>query len=109
MLACSIWFIKNTLVHGRALTHPTQVVQEVIASLREFQMINTPALEGQVITNSTTSVQWQVHPPSIIKVNWDAVVDKKNKCIGLGIIAQDRLGNSGCRVNPFGWRVNPSG
>jgi hypothetical protein len=20
-----------------------------------------------------------------------------------------RLGNSGCRVNPFSWRVNPSG
>jgi hypothetical protein len=89
MLVRSIWFSKNTLVHGGDLTHPTQVVQEATTSLEEFQRINTLTLKGQVITNSTTTVQWQAPPPGIIKVNWDAIVDKKNGCIGLGIIAQD--------------------
>lgn len=45
-----------------------------------------------MITNSTTTVQWQAPPSGIIKVNWDAIVDKKNECIGLGIIAQDSEG-----------------
>jgi len=32
---------------------------------------------------------WQPPPIGVLKINWDVAVNKKNGCIGIGIIARD--------------------
>jgi ribonuclease HI len=70
-------------MHGGESTHPRQVFQEASdqSSVLEMEVF------GHVPVSPLTL--WPVPPPSMIKVNWEAIVDKKHGRIGIGIIAHD--------------------
>lgn len=62
----------------------------------------TPISPIQIPQNNT--LQWSKPALGLIKVNWDAAVDHKNKVMGVGLIARDYLGNvraSSCSFRPY--------
>lgn len=50
------------------------------------------------------TLQWSKPTLGLIKVNWEAVVDRKNKVMDVGLIDRDHLGNvqaSNCSFRPY--------
>jgi len=59
-------------------------IEYKICNLNEEQAI-LPMRE----TTTMGQILWQPPPLRVLKINWDAVVNKKMVCIGIGIIAHD--------------------
>ncbi|XP_059436347.1 uncharacterized protein LOC132169310 [Corylus avellana] len=83
---------RNTVVHGGDFLSPTQVFTKAVASLEDFQRIN--AQPGGISSGlqQVHSTIWQPPPMDMVKVNWDAAIDQRNSCVGLGILARDATG-----------------
>jgi hypothetical protein len=87
-----IWLRRNELVHGGVFAHPTQVWKEAEEALQEFQRINKPSGQSSNDQQTTKAETWKAPLMGIVKFNWDATLNQKNKTIGLGIIAWDHRG-----------------
>jgi hypothetical protein len=90
-----IWLRRNTLVFEGDFRHPSEVFEGAVAALEDFNRCNSTDLNPGDDTNDIqTSRQLRWHPPpdDFIKINWDAAINEKERCIGLGIVARDSMG-----------------
>jgi hypothetical protein len=92
VMARRIWFRRNSVVHNGSFTHPNMVYREALLAHEEFKLCNLPekqvALQAREIDKGG-QILWKPHPTGVIKVNWDAAINKKKGCIGIDIIAHD--------------------
>jgi ribonuclease HI len=96
VVARKVWLRRNSLVFEGVLRHPKEVLEEAILSLEEFRKWNSleefNVLQPEGVSFSKID-RWS--PPHLgrVKVNWDASINSKEKCIGVGIVARNSLGD----------------
>jgi hypothetical protein len=89
VLARRIRLRRNTLVFEGIFIPPLTVFSLAAENLRDFQLTHQTNQHSVAEAVPPITMKWQ-HPPSgVIKVNWDAAVNKKEGCVGIGIIARD--------------------
>jgi hypothetical protein len=91
VVARTLWFCRNGVVHGRTFNHPSLLVSNVVESLEAYSSVNA----RQMIRPETipiTNLRWQCLLESFVKVNWNATVDKDNRKMGIGMIIRDYEG-----------------
>lgn len=95
VLARRIWLRRIALVFEGLFTHPNSVYTEAATSLEEFKQCTTKELQiiqPDELEPNRCKNGWQHPPNGVIKVNWDASLNKKDGCVGLEIIARDSAG-----------------
>jgi ribonuclease HI len=95
VVARKLWLRRNSLVFEGIFRHPNEVLEEAIVALEDFRRCNdleTQKAKLPVVANNSGLDRWS--PPSFgeFKVNWDASINSKDKCIGIGIVVRDSLG-----------------
>lgn len=72
------------MVHRSVFLHLSHLVRSAIEAVEEFQKV------AQGFRNNVTNVQenmmvrWEKPSAGTIKINWDSVVDKNEKKMGVG-------------------------
>jgi hypothetical protein len=84
--APKIWFPINEVVHEGDFFPPKQLFVDASNSLREFRWVNTTKGNAQSLAQVEDPITWKKPPICMIKVNWDAAIDKTNGRIGIAII-----------------------
>jgi hypothetical protein len=90
--ARKIWLRQNSVVHGELFTHPSQLLHEAKNSLEEFQQIHNEVGNGPHNARELTEVKWKPPVGCMIKLNWDARLNMKERRVGIGLIARDSRG-----------------
>ena len=93
VLAHRIWLRRNDVVHGGTFTHPTELVRDAEIALADFHRANNGVRQRREEPDNTSVEKWKPPPENMVKINWDAALDKHRKTIGLGIIARDERGS----------------
>jgi hypothetical protein len=94
MIARKIWLRRNAHVFEGVFTHPNDVYAAGVEVLKEYKWCNIKEqqLHNEVdIEPPREIIVWKPPLNGLIKVNWDASINQKGGCIGLGIIAWDCL------------------
>jgi hypothetical protein len=93
VITLKIWFRQNTVMHwgrgGGKFIHPNQLITEAALTLKYFIDVNALERLPPLITEVLATESWKAPPPGMYKINWDVAIDSKNRCMGIGIIAQD--------------------
>ncbi|XP_035545074.1 uncharacterized protein LOC118348177 [Juglans regia] len=64
-----------------------------LKGLAEYKMAQDQLQTNQVRSNANKSVtKWEKPGGLVIKANWDAAVDAKNKCVRIGVVVRDSNG-----------------
>jgi ribonuclease HI len=95
VIARRIWLRRNTLIFEGIFRHPAEVFKGAVSTLEEFKRCNhmeLTAIESNNLPTMARQKNWQPPPSGIIKINWDAAINVKEGCIGLGIVARDCRG-----------------
>jgi hypothetical protein len=91
VLASCIWLRRNIFVFEDSFT-PNIVVSSAIEAFQKYKLCNQQN-QPDIEEVAPSSIQSGNPPPSgVVKVNWDATVNKKEGCIGVDIIARDLEG-----------------
>jgi hypothetical protein len=104
VIARCIWLRRNSLVFEGKLKHPNDVLVGAMESLKEFwrcKSSDSNQVADQETPPITRNFKWQPPPDGTIKVNWDASINGKEPCIGMGMVARD------CRA--MSWQRNVCG
>lgn len=93
VIARSIWMRRNDVVHGGSFTHPRQVFTNAVSALTDFQRVTMQSEEMGSTDQQISAVSWQPPNKIMVEVNWDAAIDQKIFCVGLGLLARDANGS----------------
>jgi hypothetical protein len=78
---------------GEIFSHPIiKLFVNSSNSLNDFRRVNTNKGTVESLTYVEDPNTWKKTLVGIIKVNWDAAIDKTKERIGIGIIVQDHEG-----------------
>ncbi|KAF5468669.1 hypothetical protein F2P56_012808 [Juglans regia] len=118
--ASDVWSEGNSPVHKLGVLdfgfeelwgklNATLKIDEVEMGLAEYKMAQDQLQTNQVRSNADRSVtKWEKPGGSVIKANWDAAVDAKNKCVGIGVVVRDSNGEIlACLCSRFAHNSNP--
>jgi hypothetical protein len=84
-----IWMGCNEVVHRGASIDPKQLFLSAVSGLEDFhKSITLPEERSNAIVQSPTST-WLPPPGNMVKINWDAALNQKISCVGLGLLAPD--------------------
>jgi hypothetical protein len=90
-----IWLRRNSLIFEGTFTHPNVVCAEADKSLIEYKRCQFKVLGvmlDEVSVPCNRNIKWQPPSQGLIKVNWDASINKNKGWIGMGMIARDSNG-----------------
>ncbi|KAF5468935.1 hypothetical protein F2P56_013043 [Juglans regia] len=88
-----IWGRRNAFIFEKVFGSPGKVVRLALVSLEEHQEANNRREEGQSNREGNRmDRRWKRPMPRIYKLNFDVVVDLKNRRIGIGIVIRDSNG-----------------
>jgi hypothetical protein len=89
VVARKVWLRRNSLVFEGVFRHPKEVLEEAFLSLEDFRKWNSLE-ESNVMQSGSVSFsrmdRWSPPPHGRVKVNWDASINFKKKCIGVDIV-----------------------
>jgi hypothetical protein len=85
VVARTLWFGRNGVVHGRTFSHPSLLVSNVVESLEAYSSVNARKMIRPE-TIPIMNMRWQCLLESFVKVNLDATVDKDNRKMRTGMI-----------------------
>lgn len=94
-MARQIRFRRNVVVFGGQISSPTHVVKCTRDSLADFHsaqslpIVRAADAVGLGTSHHTACQQWRQPPEGVIKLNWDAAIDRDTKRMGVGVIARD--------------------
>lgn len=105
-------FRRNKWVFEGKFDHPNEVYNSALSSLEEFRTCVNPEVisreeerQAQVILPEV----WKPPQAGLVKCNWDASLNIKERRIGLGIIVRDDEGAAlGARCIAKNLRIDPS-
>lgn len=86
-----LWQKRNSLVFEGKFMDPNALLQVVNQQSMDFKAANQKVDEGIVVESHIES-QWRAPPLHVFKANWDAIVDKVNCKVGVGVIVRDWTG-----------------
>jgi hypothetical protein len=75
--------------------HPNVVFDGAVGALEEYKrclQLDWESIDKEQEVTKATGKKWTPPSEGKIKVNWDAFVNAKGNCIGLGIVARDCRG-----------------
>jgi hypothetical protein len=82
----SIWFKRNTVIHGGIFTHPNLHIQESDAFLEALNIVKKKIGEYLIHYHTKLLLKWNRLPHGWYKINWDMAIDATTRCMGIGII-----------------------
>lgn len=88
MTAKMIWMRRNSVTHGKGLTHPNMIVKWAKEGLQAFKRAQD-YLTSLRPNTLQMAWSWEKSPEGTYKVNWDAVIDKSKGKIGIRVIIRD--------------------
>jgi hypothetical protein len=93
MVAHRIWLRWNSLVFEDKFIHPNTVFSKAASACEEFYRCNLSKSHITLVEGrAQTPVRpWQPPPQGMVKINWDASLNKKSGCIGFGCVACDSI------------------
>jgi hypothetical protein len=95
VLARQIWLRRNSYVFEGEFRHPNAVFDGVARALEEYKrclQLDRELVDKEKEVTKVTEKKWTPPLEGKIKINWDAAVNAKGNCIGLGIVARDCSG-----------------
>jgi ribonuclease HI len=108
VIAQKIWLRRNKMIFGGPVMPPTCLIKYAEDVLKDFNLAKGTGRDNLQVSCPKQS-KWQKPPQGMLKLNWDAAVDKGSKIMGVGIIIRDHNGEvcaSSCSTRPY--VVNPS-
>jgi hypothetical protein len=99
-----IWLRRNKWVYDGIFTPPAQVVRSARDQIEAFSSAEQSRREQLVLPRTMMETVWSRPGRGIIKVNWDAALDQRQRRIGMGILARDHDGQviaAMCSSKPF--------
>jgi hypothetical protein len=93
VVARRIWLRRNEIVLEQNFTDPIQLYAKAITGLEDFHKSNTHSDDRRDVEQSNPVVTWIPPSRDMVKINFDATLDSKNRCVGLGLLARDEQGH----------------
>jgi hypothetical protein len=85
-VARQIWFRRNSIVFGGDMVSPVMVVRRAKHQVEAFCNV----AQRHIIPNAGSAhysvVQWMTPPEGVVKINWDASINKHQKKMGLELL-----------------------
>jgi hypothetical protein len=92
VVARLIWLRRNTIIFGGVFSMPAEIVRQGQGQIDSFWEAETKK-QLQPASGEITVVQhWKKLAHGIVKLNWDASVDKERHMMGMGIVVRDHEG-----------------
>ncbi|GLT71410.1 hypothetical protein SLA2020_434310 [Shorea laevis] len=94
-IARRLWLRRNAVIFGDSITHPFQFVKQCHAAFEEFRLATavSDSIPSSESLPPLSIPLWQKPAPGTLKTNWDAAVDVRRNCMGVGVIIRDATGN----------------
>jgi hypothetical protein len=96
VVARLLWLRRNKLIFEGLFQSPADLIRLAQEQLQSFRIAELGrCAQGFQLSPLSNSVpqKWKKPPHGVIKLNWDAAIDKNNQRMGIGIIARDHNGN----------------
>jgi ribonuclease HI len=77
------------VVHGEFFSHPTQLLRDAQNSLEDFQRIHSGNRDDLQTSREIVEAKWEPPPENMLKMNWDAGINKTGGLVGIGLIVRD--------------------
>jgi hypothetical protein len=87
-----LWLRRNTWVFYGVFQTPAGLVRVVHDQEEAFCIVEQGRRRQTNIIQPMVIQRWNKPPFGVIKLNWDAIVDKEGQKMGVGIIARDHHG-----------------
>jgi hypothetical protein len=94
MVARQIWHRRNYMVFGGKFMSPKLLVKTAEDQLEAFTSANQHIRTQGTGVRREHYIPWTKPPLGVIKVNWDAAVDGKQRRIGIGVIVRNHEGRA---------------
>jgi ribonuclease HI len=91
-IARRIWLWRNEVIHSGLLVHLKLIIQQAIQAGGNFQTITAGQKDHTSSMGELTMTNWKAPPHDYLKINWDAGIDFKRGCVGLGAIICNHQG-----------------
>jgi hypothetical protein len=91
-MAQRIWHKRNRFVFEGLFTPPTCLLKCATEDFEDYRKISCPPVSLGSQSLIRVPIKWSPPPPGVVKINWDAFVDKSGKLMGMGILARDHRG-----------------
>jgi hypothetical protein len=91
-MARLIWFRRNSVIQVGDFFHPFVIYRKAVMAQEDFVKCHGKTTESDLHGEHEIHVSpaiWQPLQSNVVKINWDAAVNKKKGCIGIGVIARD--------------------
>ncbi|KAF5447435.1 hypothetical protein F2P56_032989 [Juglans regia] len=85
-----LWQRRNKFIFQKEFSHPSSSLKQAHGELGEMEALKNSRTRLQTVEQ--IKEKWTPPPLSSYKINWDAVVDKTNCRIGLGVVVRDHRG-----------------
>jgi ribonuclease HI len=96
VVARLLWLRRNKLIFEGLFQSPADLIRLAQEQLQSFRIAELGGCaQGFQLSPLSNSVpqKWKKPPHGVIKLNWDAAIDKNNQRMGIGIIARDHNRN----------------
>lgn len=85
-VARRIWLRRNSVVHGGIFYPPARVAQDAKEVAEAFVRSNEEPKMGNAGTQVQERLRWKRPPEGMVKIKWDAALDKPNKRMGVDVV-----------------------
>jgi ribonuclease HI len=89
LVARQIWHRRNNMVFGGKFTGPKILVKTASDQAGSLYSGESTYKAQGVDARRIPHTPWSKPPPGVIKVNWDAAVEGRQKRIGIGVIVRN--------------------
>jgi hypothetical protein len=89
ILVRRIWLRRNTFMFEGIFTPRKIVVSSAIEAHQEYKLCHQKMQPVVEVLAPIPVRKWQPPPVGVVKVNWDAAVNRREGCVGVGIVARD--------------------
>jgi hypothetical protein len=90
IIARIIRFRRNSEVHDDSFSHLEKVIREATISLEEFKTANVGEYDMVQRQQRASSDAWKKSSHGVVKVSWDAAINKIEGYTGCGIVIEAR-------------------
>jgi hypothetical protein len=93
VVARNLWLRHNAFVYGIEISPAIMVVGCAVELMEAFQAANyrKDEVATKVLINNLI---WEAPNNGFVKVNWNAIVDKNKRKMGVGVLVRDGMGEA---------------
>jgi hypothetical protein len=107
-IARFLWLRRNKWVFDGQFSPPAQVLKQAREALDSFAITHTPSTQEDLVPIRGMA-KWIKPIHGEVKCNWDAAINSKKKCMGVGVVARDDRGRVvAAKARFFPGIVNPT-